>query len=181
MVEIIITDPTIYTGDSSGEDKLIALFRRDISSLPGSIPRGTPILFRKLKVCRFRTHHKSNHLTDQFSTYKGKVKGQAYSRISDRNCWVYLLGETQMVYSDLAIVNPKLSEQEIARLKALKKWWADSEDVITGPRQVDAGASVAMSRAISSGSGRGGKAKLRNLGDLQYGDFCDVIVKVSLT
>lgn len=86
-----------------------------------------------------------------------------------------------MVYSDLAIVNPKLSEQEIARLKALKKWWADSEDVITGPRQVDAGASVAMSRAISSGSGRGGKAKLRNLGDLQYGDFCDVIVKVSLT
>lgn len=50
-LSVVITDPSTYTGDASGEDMVITIFRPSIAALPADLPRGTPILFRQLKVC----------------------------------------------------------------------------------------------------------------------------------
>lgn len=47
---IVITDPTTYAGDSSGEDMVITIFRPRMDMLPLDLPPGTPILFRGLRV-----------------------------------------------------------------------------------------------------------------------------------
>ena len=162
---------------------VICLFRKDRSELPKDLVHGAPILFRNLKVCCLAFPYRLNSLTDQFSWFKGKVKGQAYSKPSERSCWDYVLGDfgdTPEEIKNLAEAHPMLCAEELGRLKALKKWWVDSGNLMTDGGPVVAGAPVAMSRAISSGSGQGGKARLRTLGDFVYGKFGDVIVKVSL-
>lgn len=76
-------------------------------------------------------------------------------------------------------MHPPLCTQEVDRLMALKRWWADSDTAIAGAAPVNAESSVAMSRGLSSGSGQGGNRKSRCLGELGYGEFSDVIFKVS--
>lgn len=111
----------------------------------------------------------------QFSLYNNKVKGQAYS--ADRNCWVYLLGNKDIKHSDMAAMSPPLCTQEVDRLTALKRWWVTTQSGIVAPSPGNAESSIAMSRNPSSGSGQGGKFRL--LGGIEYGDYANVIVKVS--
>lgn len=176
ILSIVITDPTSYTGDSTGEDMVITIFRKEVDQLPTDLPRGTAILFRNLKACLFLIACDTPLLTDQFSTYNDKVKGQAFS--NDRNGWVYLAGDTnEPKCSDKVTMYPVFGKPEEDRLKALEQWWTDGGNAVAGPDPMDHVGSVAMSRNVSSGSGQG--FKLRCLGDIGYNTFSDVIFKVS--
>lgn len=46
---IVITDPSVHTGDSASEDMVVSVFRPDQRQLTMP-PPGSPILFRRLKV-----------------------------------------------------------------------------------------------------------------------------------
>lgn len=102
-----------------------------------------------------------------------KVKGQAFS--GDRNCWVYILGDTEAKFSNAAAMHPPLSADEVNRLKALKKWWTDGG-------QADNSTTTVVTRSLTTApraSIGNGDGKMRFLGDIGYDQFSDIIFKVS--
>lgn len=49
-VSLVITDPSIHTGEMKDEAIVVTIFRPLVEALPMAAVPGTPILFRGLKV-----------------------------------------------------------------------------------------------------------------------------------
>jgi hypothetical protein len=48
---VVFTDPSVYKGEgAAAEDLVVSIFRKNASALPVELVRGTPILFRQVKV-----------------------------------------------------------------------------------------------------------------------------------
>jgi len=48
---VVFTDPSVYKGEgAAAEDLVVSIFRKNASALPVALVRGTPILFRHVKV-----------------------------------------------------------------------------------------------------------------------------------
>jgi hypothetical protein len=50
-LSIVFTDPSVYKGEgAAAEDLVVGIFRKNAAELPVELVRGTPILFRTVKV-----------------------------------------------------------------------------------------------------------------------------------
>lgn len=180
---MVITDPSIHTGDVKDEDMVVTLFRRSVDDLPTDALPGTPILFRGLKVSPDPSLPRdSADAGCQMKSFKDKVKGNAFSM--NQNCWVYLLNGIQPKFSDPAAMDPPFSAGELERLQALRQWSNTRESgrsVPSGIAYVDeaAGPSRRASSNFVGGQTQAGQ-KSRCLGELQDGQFSDISFKVSL-
>lgn len=109
------------------------------------------------------------------------MKGNAYSR--DPNCWVYMVGDTQPKFSDPRALNPPLVPAELQRLSELKQWWNGDAARAASVTQIDGAPRGEDSvRATSRNSSELGAnpEKAKCLGDVQFNQFYDVVVRVSL-
>jgi hypothetical protein len=74
--------------------------------------------------------------------------------------------------------------QELAYAKRLARWWVNAHIDTSVTREADASANLSaieISRALNtSTSGRGNKRKLVEVKDVQFREFCDIIVEVRL-
>jgi hypothetical protein len=61
---VVFTDPSVYKGEgAAAEDLVVSIFRKKVSDLPVDLVRGTPILFRRIKVSLYKLlfHDPTDH------------------------------------------------------------------------------------------------------------------------
>jgi hypothetical protein len=93
----VFTDPSAYKGEgASAEDLVVSIFRKNASELPSDLVRGTPVLFRRVKVILFKLllHLSTESIDHQIQresegeyVYRGRIVGLSVGGQTPIQCW----------------------------------------------------------------------------------------------